>query len=355
MKKLISILIAVLMCFGAFGSVFAGTIKPHEVYSGTCGANVNWTLDTGTGVLSITGTGEMYDYNNTSVPWFSYRAYITSASIGSGVTSIGEFAFSRCNSLTSITIPDSVTSIGGRAFGACSLLRSITLPNSVTSIGDYAFFGCESMTSIIIPNMVTNIGFKVFEACTSLTSICIPDSVTSIGQYAFAGCSALTSIIIGNGVTVIEIGAFGSCTSLTSITIPKGVMSIGGYAFIGCSSLNSAVFKGEPPTDFGDDVFSDCASGFCIYYNPGYADLWSPNGETTWNGYPIVPYEVEAVPGDADGNGVIDTTDALYVLRCALGIDGDANAMMAVCDMDGSGTIDTTDALLILRMALGIE
>ncbi|MBR4658799.1 MAG: dockerin type I repeat-containing protein [Clostridia bacterium] len=75
----------------------------------------------------------------------------------------------------------------------------------------------------------------------------------------------------------------------------------------------------------------------------------------TENGAFTAVFEGGRMPGDADGNGVIDTTDALYVLRCALGIDGDANAMMAVCDMDGSGTIDTTDALLILRMALGIE
>lgn len=59
------------------------------------------------------------------------------------------------------------------------------------------------------------------------------------------------------------------------------------------------------------------------------------------------------IPGDCDGSGAVDTTDALYVLRCALGISGSA-ADMPNCDMDGSGGIDTTDALLILRIALGI-
>lgn len=60
------------------------------------------------------------------------------------------------------------------------------------------------------------------------------------------------------------------------------------------------------------------------------------------------------LPGDADRNGAVDTTDALLVLRCALNISGSAAELLTNCDMDGSGTIDTTDALYILRIALHI-
>ena len=48
------------------------------------------------------------------------------------VTSIGDYAFSRCSGLTSITISNSVTSIGSGAFYSCRGLTSITFPNSVT-------------------------------------------------------------------------------------------------------------------------------------------------------------------------------------------------------------------------------
>ena len=116
--------------------------------SGTCGENLTWTYVEATQTLTISGTGEMsnykIDYNTSAInsPWWKYMFSITKVIIESGVTSIGDYAFSICEELTSITIPNSVTSIGGRAFYGCSGLTSIEIPNSVTSIGDDAFKNC---------------------------------------------------------------------------------------------------------------------------------------------------------------------------------------------------------------------
>ncbi|MBR5579977.1 MAG: leucine-rich repeat domain-containing protein, partial [Treponema sp.] len=57
--------------------------------------------------------------------------------------------------------------------------------NGVTSIGDYTFSDCESLTSVSIPEGVTSIGAWAFGNCTSLTSVSIPASVTSIEAGAF--------------------------------------------------------------------------------------------------------------------------------------------------------------------------
>ncbi len=108
------------------------------------------------------------------------------------VTSIGEWAFSRCSSLTSIKIPEGVTSIGKQAFSECEKLTSIKIPEGVKSIGDHAF-----------------------EGCYNLTSINIPKSVTNIGDLAFYGCSYL-DIVIDNSKKKVEIGwdAFKNCKSV---------------------------------------------------------------------------------------------------------------------------------------------
>ena len=105
-------------------------------------------------------------------------------------------AFDGCSGLTSLTIPSSVTSIGEYAFNGCSGLTSLTIPSSVTSIGESAFYGCSGLTSLTIPSSVTSIGESAFFGCSGLTSFTIPSSVTSIGWGAFCGCSGLTSIYV---------------------------------------------------------------------------------------------------------------------------------------------------------------
>jgi len=229
-------------------------------YSGTCGENLTWTIDLGTGTLNITGAGSMTNwYYDTTAPWKDYRFEIEKVIIGNGVENIGDFAFSNCESLKSVTFGNSVTSIGKFAFAYCHCLKSVTIGNSVTSIGDHAFCDCCSLTSITIPNSVTSIGGGAFYYCTSLTSITIPNSVTTIGDSAFCDCFNLTSITIPDSVTSIGGGAFFDCYSLTSITIPDSVTSIEVYTFYYCESLTNITIP-DSVTSIGDDAFYRCTS-----------------------------------------------------------------------------------------------
>ena len=139
-KRLLSFVLAVLM----IASLLPATALAAEIVkSGTCGAegdgsNLTWTLDS-EGLLTISGSGDMYDYGLSDAPWYGIRSRVKSAVIADGVTSIGQQAFSNCTSLTSVTIPDSVMSIGVLAFDDCTSLTSVTIPDSVTSIGYKAF------------------------------------------------------------------------------------------------------------------------------------------------------------------------------------------------------------------------
>ena len=232
------------------------------IASGECGKNGNnltWVL-TGDGTLTISGSGEMENYTDSSVaPWYSNRTKILSAVVEPGVESVGNYAFYACLKLASVSLPGGVKSIGESAFQDCAKLTAVEIPEGVTSIDYQTFYGCSSLTSVTIPDSVTSIGGDAFNGCSNLTSVMIPGSVTSIGGDAFRDCDGLTSVTIPEGVTSIGGGAFEDCSNLINVTIPKGVTKIGIYAFYACSSLTSVTIP-EGVTDIGDATFMYCSN-----------------------------------------------------------------------------------------------
>jgi hypothetical protein len=235
--------------------------------SGTCGANLTWTL-TDEGKLTISGTGDMYSYLMVFSPWYNNKTSIKTVIIENGVTSIGDGAFSDCTGLTSVNIPNSVTSIGADTFFKCTGLTSVEIPDSVTSIGGGAFSYCTGLTSVNIPNGVTSIGSYTFYSCTGLTSVNIPSGVTTIGGSAFYGCTGLTSVEIPDSVTSIVSGAFYGCTGLTSVEIPSSVTSLGSNAFKGCTGLTSVEIPSSV-TSLGSNAFSGCTKLNTYYHTAG--------------------------------------------------------------------------------------
>ena len=228
-------------------ALMAAVSAKAEVYSGTCGKELTWTMNTMTGLLLITGTGEMYNYprnNLSSVPWFGYRNYIRHLVIAEGVTSIGHSAFSYCTNLNPITIPE-----------------------TMTSIGDYTFYDCTGLESVNIPKSVISIGICAFENCYGLTTIIFPSNMTSISDYMCIGCTGLTDIYIPENVTTIGHNAFGNCNGLTSISIPSSVTNIGYYAFSGCDNIRVVNVLGAiPPTMEDTNAFNNSTSDIILHF-----------------------------------------------------------------------------------------
>ena len=211
---------------------------------------------------------------------FCYCSDLTSINIPLSVTSLGESCFTGCKSLTSITIPSSVSILPDWCFSGCSGLTSITIPSTVTSLGDYCFAACSGLTSITIPSSVTSLGDNCFSNCSGLTSVPIPSSVTSLGDNCFSGCSGLASITIPSTVTSLGDWCFSYCSGLTSIIIPSSVTSLGGWCFSDCSGLTSITIPSSV-TSLGEWSFRNCSGLETVYFkgkycNSSYTDLHIP-------------------------------------------------------------------------------
>ncbi len=293
------------------------TPPPKVVASGKCGDDITWQLDEA-GTLTISGTGEMYNYNgnlSNYAPWNDKRQDVKKVVVKGDVTNIGDWAFWGCGNLASVSLPDSATRIGSYAF--CSGLSQIVLPKNLTTIESRAFEGCSNLKKIILPDSVTSIGKHAFSNCSSLETVVLSDSLISIGDYAFYGdfllsnieiprnvaqignlafayCNKLKSIPVeeGNihfcskngilynkdmtkivcypagktdisqfdipdGIAEIGVSAFANCMALRTIKIPSSVTTIGATAFVNCRNLYSVNIP-QSVTSIGSSAFNSC-------------------------------------------------------------------------------------------------
>ena len=280
----ISLLVVLLIPIEASSVVYEGN------YNGSYDSSVKWMLDTETGVLTISGKGEMKNYSS-STPYNSYVGMVKSIVVEEGITSIGDYAFNECRNLESVSLPNSILSIGNNAFFMCEKLPSVSIPDGVITIKSGAFSLCRALTSVTIPASVTEITGSIFSYCRNLTTIIvdsgntvydsrngcnaimetstnrlisgckeskIPSDTKKIGILAFCGCTYdFTSIEIPEGVEEIEGSAFSSCSYLKEVTLPSTLRKIQDNAFNYCSKLESIIIP-ENVESIGNLAFDYC-------------------------------------------------------------------------------------------------
>ena len=82
----------------------------------SCGSGLTWALEDG--ILTISGSGAMNDYNGSAAPWNDRRNEITTLIVGEGVTYIGASAFRDCANLRAIYFLGNAPQFGdNRVFG----------------------------------------------------------------------------------------------------------------------------------------------------------------------------------------------------------------------------------------------
>lgn len=137
-----------------------------------CGNNAYWNFNDG--VLVISGTGEIYDYDFVKSPWCYYEGNaicemsqkIEEIVIEDGITRIGNCAFYKLENVRKITIPKSLKTIGDVAFGYVNNVDEVYYnAKDCTYDGKtlgyaYNYFACGNR--LIIGSDVERIGENVF-------------------------------------------------------------------------------------------------------------------------------------------------------------------------------------------------
>lgn len=144
----------------------------------------------------------------------------TISHLPSGLTQIGEGAFSRCFNIDFTSLPEGITKIGQSAFFLCQNLALTSLPEGITEISADAFSGCSKLALASLPEGVVDIQSTAFRGCSELALTFIPKGVTNIGLWAFSGCTSLTSLTFKGTPKSIDSRAFTGCTNLTDIYVP---------------------------------------------------------------------------------------------------------------------------------------
>ena len=194
---------------------------------------------------------------------------MTSITIGSGVTTIEERAFSGCDGLTSVVIPNSVTKITSGAFSGCRSLRELILSDGPKKlqIGRYNNEILEHMNNKTLH----------FDSCPieklyigrNLSFYNAQNSDYDSNHMSPFRYSPLTTLEFGDSVTNIAEYSFAKCELLTSVTIPININEIGNYAFSECKNLNEVICESWRPAT---------ASSYTFYNVPTTATLYVPFG-----------------------------------------------------------------------------
>lgn len=232
-KRLLSILLVLLM---ALTLLPLGALADEN---SKCGESLTWNLDE-IGILTISGTGDMYNYSSAyPAPWSAKNNDISEIIVLDGVTSIGNNAFHSCSTLSMVTFMGGLTRIGSGAFAGCEALGDFDFPYNLETIGANAFSNCNNLIDVTIPDSVQSIGSQAFSCCEGLQSVYLPPTLTIIPDGIFTDCALLESITIPDTVTEIGANAFLRCKAFSLETLPSGIQRIGAAAFENCGSIEN--------------------------------------------------------------------------------------------------------------------
>ena len=240
---------------------------------GMCGDGLGWIVSCDSSVLTITGIGDMTNFDYDGAPWFKFKDSLEYVFLPKGITSIGDYAFNGCSNIKEMTCNAITPPVCGTSvFRDINKTIPLHLPEAsvelykiadqweeffpndepATCIAAYGRCGdnlawkinCDSTELEIIGSgdmydYKWNTSPWYRDYCTTLQKIHLPEGMTSIGKYAFYGCSKVDTIVVPNTVTTIAAGAFMACSGMLHCQLGNNVTQIGSDAFYGCYFMDS--------------------------------------------------------------------------------------------------------------------
>ena len=348
---------------------------------------------------SVTSMGEAVFYKCTSLEKaklsvnitmpnpavFQYCSNLKEVVLSENMRFLGDFMFSYCTQLTNIVLPDTLTSVLRSAFQNCDNLKNITVPKNVTTIRDYAFgyyYDEQSATYkkyddftisgyagskaqeyaeangirfIELNEKETTDGIKIEyskddssiggdnEERISLESRQLTESDEEYSKIDFTGkiedsdvkpedVKAVTyeiSLKNESGQTVQP-----SEKVTVKIPVPDGYMG-----------ENCKVYYVNEKGKF-TNMNAVCQNGFLIF-ETGHFSTYLVT-ETNIKTVSEITY------GDANGDGKIDSRDAVVIKKYVAGFTGFTIDLDAA-DVNADGKVDTRDAVKILKKIVGFD
>ncbi|MBQ0068803.1 MAG: leucine-rich repeat protein [Bacteroidales bacterium] len=278
-----------------------------------------------TSITSITIPENVVTLASDALTYNSQLTKLVFNAIGCNSNSSNNGYFYKCP-LTEITIGDKVKKIpmyfAYKQYG----LTSLDIPNSVEVVGHYAFYGCENIEKLTLGNSLNLLG--TCSLCKlGITELELPNSLERIGPDAFSVCYKLKKLVLGNSVKIIDEYAFDLDTCLVDIYSPNRI----------------------PPAIMKKNAFSSVTYNNATVHVPAvkpYAD------DFVWGLFThIEGPEEEIIPGDTNGDAVVDVADVNAVIDMILSLQEATDE----ADINGDGVVDIADMNAIIDMILGVK
>ena len=307
-KSIITLILLLSLCALLISLSVTESPTTAEVHSGKCGDSIEWLLGENN-TLTLSGSGQTYDYCCNTSPWSIYADIVDDVVIEDGITCLGDYLFYDCNSIISIEIPESVISIGSYCFGNCLSLKEISVPDSVLQLGDGTFLGCKNLTKAQFGNGIRLIREFTFNNDSKLYEIAFSSSSLIINDCSFYNVGSLKKMTIPTDVTISGFFTKQSYSYPNYTTIRLNELTLYGHDVKDINNyyleFNRMIFVDDTPS-FADDCFvnrpyitevsingvtnsgingsfigcSNITSITNLKHNPGDSILYSDDGST---------------------------------------------------------------------------